>query len=583
LLERIGPDEFERAFSRGFFTGYDNDRTMVRIGWMNMILHGIENPAIERRDTLGKGLPDAESRAYRYVMANPPFTGTIDKADLHETRFPAKPGSTSEAVTNKSELLFVWLMLDLLQIGGRAAVIVPEGVLFGSTGAHRELRRQLLFENRLEGVISLPAGAFQPYTGVKTSILVFQKYAELPANRDPRTDSVWFYEIEADGYTMDAKRNDLPEPNDVWDVLAKWPDRVVDNRDYYQPRLRNVRWRVVDDECLKVFPELANEKGQALGIDERKTGLPADPQQATQIVVETQAPIIRDLYDAYIRSGTGEAKEAYAKAKSQAQKERAARCKLDARLNWLNRQFGDASKKLLEKADYSDRFGNKALGPVLDNVRELATIAIDDVLAGIDMGPTDASQGEIPEIPASGKGETPDDEVASSTANDANAWQDQVESIVKDFAKLDGYDVKLRSFDVQRQAAILRESKSWSAPTRAYARFDSLQWSRCDTRTTYKGSHDEQGKVRAEYLAVLRDEHNIFGADATVKKEFLYLLDPLCCEANDLNLSAGRYKPFTLDAGDHDPPTQIIAELQEIETEIQAGLAALLAMVENSA
>src|SRR5260370_1575299 len=138
---------------------------MVRIGWMNLILHGLEDPRMFLQDTLAKGFEETE--CYDIVLANPPFTGTVDKDDLSE-RFKDLP-------TNKSELLFVFLILNLLKVGGRAAVIVPEGVLFGSTNAHKALRRRLLLDNILDGVISLPARIFQPSTAVKTSIIVFHK------------------------------------------------------------------------------------------------------------------------------------------------------------------------------------------------------------------------------------------------------------------------------------------------------------------------------------------------------------------------------------------------------------------------
>ncbi len=237
------------------FTGYDNDRTMVRIGWMNMILHGIENPRIERRDSLGKGLDESESECYTVVLANPPFTGNVDTKDLHERRFLQRGGK--KALTNKSELLFLALFLDLLEPGGRAAVIVPEGVLFGSTIAHRELRRRLLFEHDLKAVISLPAGVFQPYTGVKTSILYFHKHR---ANNDPKfspgdapyTQQVLFYEVLDDGYSLDAKRTELNQPGDLPDALHKIEQRSTAT-DYVRPRTYLDRWRGWT-ATIKAFP-----------------------------------------------------------------------------------------------------------------------------------------------------------------------------------------------------------------------------------------------------------------------------------------------------------------------------------------
>jgi type I restriction enzyme M protein len=147
-------------------------------------------------------------------MTNPPFTGSIDKADKSD-RFALD--------TNKTELLFIELLLDLLVPSGRAGVILPEGVLFGSTRAHRELRRRLVWDNQLDAVISLPAGVFQPYTGVKTSILIFTKGGDQNEQRaEPLTKKVWLYEIENDGYSLDARRLEQPEQNDLWDLPVKF-------------------------------------------------------------------------------------------------------------------------------------------------------------------------------------------------------------------------------------------------------------------------------------------------------------------------------------------------------------------------
>jgi type I restriction enzyme M protein len=220
----VWPDGQQYDFST-LVHGYDNDRTMVRIAWMNLILHALETPEIHQLDSLSKRLKNDESGTYHYILANPPFTGSVDEGDLSEnrTRFP-RSGRGNVSLTTKSELLFVWLMLDLLQIGGRAAVIVPDGVLFGSTKAHRELRRQLLFENTLEAVVSLPANMFQPYSGVKTSILLFQKTGEpVTAGSEPRTREVWFYEVTDEAFSLDQKRKALyGQDNDLWDALIKF-------------------------------------------------------------------------------------------------------------------------------------------------------------------------------------------------------------------------------------------------------------------------------------------------------------------------------------------------------------------------
>lgn len=190
--------------------GYDFDKTMVRLGWMNLIQHGIEKPKINYANTLGSAfnqkIQSGEVGDFSVILANPPFTGSLDKTDIGETLQDLK--------TNKTEILFIELILQLLAIGGRAAVIVPEGVLFGSTRAHKALREKLVAENTLRGVISLPGGVFQPYTGVKTSILLF--------NKGGKTDEVWFYEVAKDGETLDAKRNPRPQENDLWDLTLKY-------------------------------------------------------------------------------------------------------------------------------------------------------------------------------------------------------------------------------------------------------------------------------------------------------------------------------------------------------------------------
>jgi type I restriction enzyme M protein len=190
--------------------GYDFDKTMVRLGWMNLIQHGIEKPKINYANTLGntfnQKIQSGEVGDFSVILANPPFGGRLDKTDIGKTLQDLK--------TNHTELLFIELILQLLTTGGRAAVIVPEGVLFGSSKAHKALREKLVAENTLRGVISLPGGVFQPYTNVKTSILLF--------NKGGKTDEVWFYEVAKDGKTLDARRTPRPQENDLWDITLKY-------------------------------------------------------------------------------------------------------------------------------------------------------------------------------------------------------------------------------------------------------------------------------------------------------------------------------------------------------------------------
>ena len=215
-------------FHRGMFSGYDFDNTMLRIGSMNMQLHGVQNPDISYRDSLAEDhAGDAE--AYSLILANPPFAGSLDYESTAK-------GLSQVVKTKKTELLFLALFLRLLKPGGRAAVIVPDGVLFGSTKAHQELRRLLVEDQKLEGIVSLPSGVFKPYSGVSTAILLFTK------TNSGGTDNVWFYDLKADGYSLDDKRtpllhqaklgvavelisDDERAKNNLPDAATRWLDR----------------------------------------------------------------------------------------------------------------------------------------------------------------------------------------------------------------------------------------------------------------------------------------------------------------------------------------------------------------------
>ena len=198
------------------FYGFDMDRTMLRIGAMNMMTHGVESPFIEYRDSLSDQNSDREK--YSLILANPPFKGTLDadsvSADLLKV-----------AKTKKTELLFLALFIRMLKIGGRCACIVPDGVLFGSSNAHKAIRKALIEENRLEAVISMPSGVFKPYAGVSTGILVFTKTGH------GGTDKVWFYDMKADGLSLDDKRSPVKE-NDIPDIIHRFQnlDKEVDRK-----------------------------------------------------------------------------------------------------------------------------------------------------------------------------------------------------------------------------------------------------------------------------------------------------------------------------------------------------------------
>jgi type I restriction enzyme M protein len=216
-----------RHFNTSMFHGYDFDNQMLRIGSMNLQLHGVENPAIAYRDSLAQD-HSGDIEAYSLVLSNPPFAGSLDYESTAKDLLQV-------VKTKKTELLFLALFIRLLKPGGRAAVIVPDGVLFGSTKAHKELRRILVEDQKLDGIVSLPSGVFKPYAGVSTAILLFTK------TNSGGTDHVWFYDLRADGYSLDDKRTPLlaadklgalatldtdeHDKNNLPDALARWRER----------------------------------------------------------------------------------------------------------------------------------------------------------------------------------------------------------------------------------------------------------------------------------------------------------------------------------------------------------------------
>lgn len=188
------------------FHGFDMDRTMLRIGAMNMMTHGVANPVIEYRDSLSDQNPDNEK--YSLILANPPFKGSLDY-DIVSTDL------LKVCKTKKTELLFLALFLRMLRVGGRCACIVPDGVLFGSSKAHKDIRKALIEDNCLEAVISMPSGVFKPYAGVSTAVLIFTKTGH------GGTDNVWFYDMKADGFSLDDKRSSIKD-NDIPDILERF-------------------------------------------------------------------------------------------------------------------------------------------------------------------------------------------------------------------------------------------------------------------------------------------------------------------------------------------------------------------------
>ena len=206
-------EEHREHIRSRMFHGFDFDATMLRIAAMNLMLHGVDDPDIHYQDTLSTSFTDRfpvqASDGFDVILANPPFKGSLDFEDVHS-------GLLRRVKTKKTELLFLALILRMLKTGGRSATIVPDGVLFGASSAHRQLRKYLVDRNQLEAVISLPSGVFKPYAGVSTAILVFTKGG--------RTDNVFFYDVQADGRSLDDKREPI-EANDLPDCLLRWRAR----------------------------------------------------------------------------------------------------------------------------------------------------------------------------------------------------------------------------------------------------------------------------------------------------------------------------------------------------------------------
>lgn len=227
----LGDARLREHFNAGMFHGFDFDATMLRIGSMNMMLHGIEDPVIEAKDSLSDDAAGNDG-SYWVVLANPPFKGSVDKSTIAKDL-------TKVVKTTKTELLFLVQMLRILKVGGRAAVIVPDGVLFGSSRAHKTVRKMLVEDHKLDGVVSMPSGVFKPYAGVSTAILLFTKTGT------GGTDHVWFYDMQADGLSLDDKRQPVDD-NDVPDILAKWAAR-----DSKQPGDRKAKSFFVPNKEIK--------------------------------------------------------------------------------------------------------------------------------------------------------------------------------------------------------------------------------------------------------------------------------------------------------------------------------------------
>lgn len=230
------------------FYGFDMDRTMLRIGAMNMMTHGVESPFIEYRDSLSDQNIDTDK--YSLILANPPFKGTLDADSVSANLLKV-------AKTKKTELLFLALFIRMLKIGGRCACIVPDGVLFGSSKAHKQIRKAIIEDNRLEAVISMPSGVFKPYAGVSTGILIFTKTGH------GGTDKVWFYDMKADGYSLDDKRSPVKE-NDIPDIIERFNhlDKELGRKRTEQSFLVDMKEIIDNDYDLSInkYKEVIYEK-----------------------------------------------------------------------------------------------------------------------------------------------------------------------------------------------------------------------------------------------------------------------------------------------------------------------------------
>lgn len=240
--------EFRDHFNNEMFNGVEIDDTMIRIGAMNLQLHGIENPNLLKNDALSESAGFIRN-IYSLILANPPFKGSLD--------YDAVENSILNTVkSKKTELLFLGLMLRMLKVGGRCAVVVPDGVLFGSSKAHKQIREEIIKNNKLDAVISLPSGVFKPYAGVSTAILYFTKTGS------GGTDKVWFYDMEADGYSLDDKRNEIKD-NDIPDILKRWKnvadevDRARTEKSFLVPfdEIKNNDWDLSINRYKEVIYE----------------------------------------------------------------------------------------------------------------------------------------------------------------------------------------------------------------------------------------------------------------------------------------------------------------------------------------
>ena len=267
-------ENLKEHFNNTMFYGFDMDRTMLRIGAMNLMQHGIENPNISYKDSLSEDNED--NSKYTLVLANPPFKGSIDSERTSKDLL-------NVTKTKKTELLFLALFLRILRTGGRAASIVPDGVLFGSSNAHKTIRKEIIEKHKLEAVISMPSGVFKPYAGVSTAIMIFTKTG------DGGTDKVWFYDMTADGFSLDDQRQPIKE-NDIPDIIKRFNNR---NSKEEQERARTKKsFFVPKEEIVENDYDLSINKYKEIVVEKKEY---EDPKVILKRVIDMENELQQKL------------------------------------------------------------------------------------------------------------------------------------------------------------------------------------------------------------------------------------------------------------------------------------------------
>lgn len=267
-----------KYYKTEMFSGFDTDQSMLRIGAMNMMLHGVENPSIKYQDSLSG--ENTERDAYTLIMANPPFTGSVFQEEISKDLLAL-------CKTRKTELLFMALFTKMLEVGGRCASIVPDGVLFGSSAAHKSLRKELVENQQLQAVISMPSGVFKPYAGVSTAILVFTK------TNSGGTDKVWFYDMKADGFSLDDKRSPI-DANDIPDIIERFNNR---EKEKYRERTEQ-SFFVPKDEIVENGYDLSINKYKKIeyvAVEYPPTEEILDEMEKLNADIERETKALREL------------------------------------------------------------------------------------------------------------------------------------------------------------------------------------------------------------------------------------------------------------------------------------------------